>query len=52
VNYHLSSLLAGLFTTDFINRQRYDSMKGDGEALLEKLIASIKTTKARSKISS
>ena len=41
-----------LFTTDFISRQRHDSMKGDGEALLEKLIASIKTTKARSKNSS
>jgi four helix bundle protein len=38
-----------LFAAEFINRQMYDSMKADGEALLKMLIASLKTTKARSK---
>jgi four helix bundle protein len=40
-----------LFATDFINTRMYESLKTDGEALLKMLIASIKTTKARNKIS-
>ena len=40
-----------LFVTDYINKKMYDSMKKDSVELLKILIASIKTTKSRSKLS-
>ena len=36
-----------LFTTDYINKRMFESMKKDGEEILKMLIASIKTTKNR-----
>ena len=39
-----------LFTTGYINKKMYDSMKKDAVELLKMLIASIKTTKSRNKI--
>ncbi len=39
-----------LFTTNFINKRMYDSMKQDITELLKILIASIKTTKTRIRV--
>jgi hypothetical protein len=40
-----------LFVTDYINKRMHDSMKKDSVELLKILIANIKTTKAKGKIS-
>jgi len=40
-----------LFVTDYINKRMYDSMKKDSLELLKMLIASIKTTKSKRKVS-
>src|SRR5436190_14184798 len=40
-----------LFVTNYITKNMYDSIKKDSVELLKILIASIKTTKARSKVS-
>jgi len=40
-----------LFVTDYLNKKMYDSIKKDSGELLKMLIASIKTTKARSQLS-
>jgi four helix bundle protein len=40
-----------LFVANYINKNMYDSIKKDSVELLKILIASIKTTKAKSKVS-